>query len=339
MKIKRNSYREAIKQGVISPNRNFNELKGVLQKHLKLEALPEELIKNSELGPKITSSLTCLQLYVAKGHKSWGGLVIGFPGTKEQLSTESVSTPYLREILYPILDLHGRFQKHESKRMPCIYILGERFSDVFLRKFRLLNSITHHVIILTNDLLKNLLTKSRRLSPSPTKITEAWIQWYLCKRMSDDGYINLPIDSGVINAGLITHELPTFEGTKNPERLDMLCFDRNDHSLIAFEIKGPNSGRVQLENLFLQGVEHRNWIEENKMAIKLLFEGPKGKNINNRKRVRLVLGFCSDTVPNLFYELRYKAIKKDPHLKIDFLKLIPPKNTVGNLELQEFSFI
>ena len=75
------------------------------------------------------------------------------------------------------------------------------------------------------------------------------------------------------------------------------------------------------------------------MAIKVLFEGPKGKNINTRKRVRLVLGFCSDTVPNLFYELRYKAVKKDPHLKIDFLKLIPPENTVDNLELQEFSFI
>jgi hypothetical protein len=36
-----------------------------------------------------------------------------------------------------------------------------------------------------------------------------------------------------------------------------LGVDREDKSLVAFEIKGPHPGRVELENLLLQGLAHR----------------------------------------------------------------------------------
>ena len=75
--------------------------------------------------------------------------------------------------------------------------------------------------------------------------------------------------------------------------------------IVTFELKGPNAGRVELENLFLQGLEHRNWIEKNKMTLKLLFDsGPKGKWINTRKRVRLLLGFYGRGVRHLVQRMR-----------------------------------
>jgi hypothetical protein len=56
-------------------------------------------------------------------------------------------------------------------------------------------------------------------------------------------------------------------------------------------MKGPEAKRVEIENLFLQGLEHRNWLEYNKMAVKLMFDGVRGPRINTRKRVRLLLAF------------------------------------------------
>jgi hypothetical protein len=132
----------------------------------------------------------------------------------------------------------------------------------------------------------------------------------------------------------VSHEVATSEGTKNPERLDILCADKESHSLVAFEIKGSDCGKVQLENLFLQGLEHKNWVEANKMAIKFLVEGPRGKHINTKKRVRLILGFCSEDIPMLFHTLRKQATTKDRHLRIDFLRFIPPDNVNGKLNFQ-----
>jgi hypothetical protein len=103
--------------------------------------------------------------------------------------------------------------------------------------------------------------------------------------------------------------------------LDILGYDEPDHGLIAFEIKGKATSRMEVENLFLQGIEHRNWLEKNKMAVKLLFdEGLKGK-INTRKRVRLVLGFSEIKVPHIFYELREESKKRDKYTEIDFVRL------------------
>jgi len=130
-------------------------------------------------------------------------------------------------------------------------------------------------------------------------------------------------------------EVPCSEGTENPERLDILGYDEYDHALLAFELKGENAGRVELENLFLQGIEHRNWLEKNKMAIKLLFDGgPRGKRINTRKRVRLLLGYYGGNVPHLFDELRTEAIRRDPYLEIDFIKI---ENADGEVVVMQFS--
>ena len=160
------------------------------------------------------------------------------------------------------------------------------------------------------------------------------VQAQLCKEMTRKDGLSIPIAKSDLNAGLLAYELPTWEGTKEPERLDILGYDKKDHSLIAFEIKRPGCGGVELENLFSQGMEHRNWLEENKMAVKLTLDGPKGKRINTRKRVRLILGFFSEQVPALFYELRSEAQKKDRHLGIDFVQFRVDSN--GVLTLSQF---
>ena len=146
--------------------------------------------------------------------------------------------------------------------------------------------------------------------------------------------LDVPTEDGAIKIGYISHEVQTAEGTIDPERLDILGFDKNDHSLIAFEIKGPSCGETQFANLLLQGLEHRNWIEDNKMSVKLIKEGIRGKNISTRKRVRLILGFCDERSPDLLQKyanifLKYNNMlkRKDPHFHVDFvnMKLIDGK--------------
>ncbi|MCK4430264.1 MAG: hypothetical protein KAW19_03080, partial [Candidatus Aminicenantes bacterium] len=73
---------------------------------------------------KITGYRPKLELYMCQGSRSWEGLIVGFPGTKEDLLTKNVETPYLRMILYPILALHWRIRMEYSGTMPCLYLIG-----------------------------------------------------------------------------------------------------------------------------------------------------------------------------------------------------------------------
>ena len=279
-----------------------------------------------KLSIKLPSEIAQLSLYKVQGPKSWEGLLVCFPGTSKDLVAEVVGTPYIRRILYPILELHHKLQ------LPCIYIAGERFPDVFLRKFKLLDNIIPHLIILTRDLIE---VKNRKIIKSiNNSFNERFVQNFLIDKMMSDKGLQLPLELGSNRIRFIAEELFTGEGTVNPERLDILGYDVDDHSLIAFEIKGPDCNSLELKNLFLQGLDHRNWLEFNKMAIKLIFDGPNGKQINSRKRVRLLLGFFGDAVPHLFYDLRKEAIKKDTHLRIDFVNIF--KNKDGELELRAF---
>lgn len=334
--IKKEGYRRALKDGKLYLNA-LNNLLDLLRKvaeknRMQIDDVPEELLERGE--DKITKLLTNLKLCVIKGNRSWGGLIVGFPGSKKELYTYSVGTPYLRKILYPILELYKRLNKQAESR--CLYILGARFSDVFLRKFRLLKSIIPHVIIITDDLMKCANNVSKSIIEKKSKITEKWIQGYICKKMRSPDVLNIPVEGGSIETGFIAYEVPAYEGTLKPEKLDILGYDKNDHSLIAFEIKGPECDLVELKNLFLQGIEHRNWLEENKMAIKFLFEGPKGKKIYTTKRVRLILGFCGEKVPPLFFKLRKQAMRKDPFLKIDFCRFKTPSDINGELCITSF---
>jgi hypothetical protein len=110
-----------------------------------------------------------------------------------------------------------------------------------------------------------------------------------------------------------------------------------DGSLIAFEIKGYKCNRVDLENLFFQGLEHQHWLEHNKLAIKLLYDNASKKyletGINSSKQVRLILGFYKDKVPNLFEEMRIKAENANPDLKIEFVQL---RNHGSEISLKSF---
>ena len=301
----------------------------------------EEIQKNILKEQKITKHLSRLNLYLCRGNRSWEGLVVGFPGTSEDLSVKSVGTPYLRKILYPIFVLHRSLKEHKKVSRPCLYLLGRRFNDVFLRKFRFFKSLIPHVIVLTEDLKKcaerNIEKATKDAKPV---VNEYYIQRKLCDRMLSKEGLEIPLEKKApIKIGLLSYEVPTVEGTDNPERLDILGYDVNDHSLVAFEIKGPQAGRVELENLFLQGMEHRNWLEENKMAVKFAFDKPNGKRTNMRKRVKLVLGFCGDKIPDLFYKLRKQAKRKDRHLEIVFCRLTPPLNYGGEVGLDTFKVL
>jgi len=319
-KHKRGGYYSDLTRGGVLSHKAVSVLLDALKEYLSVEPLPEEVYQKSSFVPKITNELTRLPLYIARGPKSWGGLVVAFPGTITQLTTEYVGTPYLRRLLYPILDLHKRTQEYTNEKLPCIYILGARFPDVFLRKFQFLDQITPHVIVLTTDLLT--ARKTNNMLDLPAKVSESWVQAQLCRQLLRVEGLEIPSSKRISRVGLLSYELPTSEGTKYPERLDLLGYDKKDHSLVAFEIKGADCKRVELENLFLQGLEHRNWLERNKMAVKFILDGPRGAQINTRKRVRLFLGFFSDRVPNLFYELRDQAKRKDRYLEIEFVKFV-----------------
>ena len=319
MNTKRAEYFKRLSQGQLSHN-SVNKIAVFMEKHLNLLPVPRDFFQATPSLPRISHELSRLPLYLALGHKSWSGLVVGFPGTAADLKTTHVSTPYLRKILYPILDLFQRLQEYYPDNLRCIYFIGERFSDVFLRKFHLLNSITPNVIVLTGDLLKT----NKTCGEMEAKITfnEAWVQCWLSQQLQGEQGLVIPVENGkTINAGFLANELPASEGTKNPERLDILAYDKDDKSLIAFELKGPGCSRSEFENLLLQGTEHRRWLEANKMAVKFFFDGTAVGRINTRKRVRLIIGFFQDYVPPLFNTLRQIALEKDKHLKINFVRI------------------
>jgi hypothetical protein len=289
-----------------------------ISKHLVVTEIPEVILNS---GNKITHKLTNLPIYLVKGHNSWSGIAVCFPGNKEDLQTEHISTPYIRSILYPILELSRRVKSNEHGRFECIYIIGENISEVLLRKFRLLQFITKNLIVLSRNIMPLADPLLAIKEVSHCKINENFVQKSLSLKLLSPEGLSIPTRSGNINVGYIKHELKTQCGTKNPEKLDILGYDKNDGSLVAFEIKGPTCSRVELENLFLQGFEHQIWIEQNKRAIKLFYEGPRRRAINVRKRPRLLLGFFGESVPELFYDLRRQAEVEDKDLKIDFVRL------------------
>lgn len=338
MGLKKGEYFSLLSRGDKLDMKSVEGLLAGFNSHLSVESVPSELLRQTKSQAKITEELTRLPVYVARGLSSWGGLVIAFPGSKIQLTTEIVGTPYLRRILYPILDLHRRINDHYRERLPCLYLLGTRFPDVFLRKFRLLANVTPHVIVITSDLLNKAESlkaevESAVLPEFPEKVNEAWVQTWLCRKMMEPNGLQVPVESGDIQIGYLGRELPTSEGTTQPERLDILGFDKADHALVAFEIKGPACSRVDVENLFLQGLEHRKWLELNKMAVKFVIDGPKRRRVNTRKRARLILGFFNEKVPDLFWELRRQALRHDRYLGIDFVHFAHSGGLNGKLVL------
>ena len=55
--------------------------------------------------------------------------------------------------------------------------------------------------------------------------------------MSSEEGLKLPSSIGrAIRVGFISYEFPTVAATDRPEKLDILGYDIDDHSLVAFEI-------------------------------------------------------------------------------------------------------
>lgn len=326
------NYIQRLNKGNLN-NKVIDDVIGFMGKRgLSVKKLPAEIVKR--IGQKLH-----LDLRVCRGNKSWEGLVVGFPGTIEDLSTQNVGTPFLRKILYPLLFLQREVKLHYARPMPCLYLVGSRFNDVFLRKFSFLNSLVSHVIVMSGDLRNWEERKAGHIPIEPaTSINEYCLQKSLCEQMKSNDGLVLPLGrDGNIRSGQLPYEVPTVAATENKERMDILGYDRDDHSFLVVEIKGQDAEKAELENLFFQGMEHRNWLEENKMAVKFAREGPRGKKINFRKRVKLVLGFCGETVPKLFIDLKTEALRKDRFLQIGFCRLIPPDNKTGPTKVESFS--
>lgn len=324
------TYFKSLSTGELSATTIHKIYDHIINQGLRIIPVSPEIIKRDKHREKITDYLTRLNLSVVEGNPSWEGLFVGFPGNRYELSTKSVGTPYLRMILYPILDLHHRLQNDTGKRLPCIYFVGERFSDVFLRKFELLKEVVPNIIVLTHDIYECAMNKSTPPKTEKTQDNESWTQMKLSELMNSKEGLVLPTRTKSIRVRFLSYEIPCNEGTENPERLDVLGYDEDDHSLIAIELKGFGASRVELENLFLQGIEHRNWLERNKMAVKLLFDGgPRGRRINTRKRVRLLLGFYGSAVPHIFFEMRDQVKRRDPYAEIDFIRFSNKNDTVS----------
>ena len=328
--MKKEGYHRALKDGKLSYIA-INKLLGFMsEKGMVLEKLEKETLRKL----KVSGYLGKLELYKCTGNRYWEGLVVGFPGTIHDLTPEFIGTPYLRKILYPMLDLHMKLNEKES--LPCLYLWGSRFNDVFLRKFRFLNTLIPHVIVLSDDLRKCMGRKKKEVQPGTgSSRSEHFYQKKLCDMMSKKEGLKIHIDKNKqFSIGFLSYEFPTVQATEKLERLDLLGYDLHDHSLVAFEIKGPEASEIEMDNLFFQGMEHRDWLEDNKMAVKFAFEGPRGQKIHTRKRVKLILGFFGDNAAKRFEKLKPQAMKKDKYLEIYFCQMGQMKNTSDLLSLE-----
>lgn len=315
------NYEVNLREGKLAGKYNYvDEILCIFEKrHLIVKKL--ESSERSSLN--VSEHLARLPLFIISGNKSWQGLAIGFPGNTKDLTTKNVGTPFLRKLLYPILDLFQRVNKeHFNGGAKCLYFMGVRFPDVFIRKFKLISTIIPHLIILTHNLAETI-----HLDPPDVGSckNEAYFQRKICALMHEKG-LEIPNDKKPFTIKYISYEVQTAEGTEDPEQLDILGYDIKDHSLVAFEIKGQ-CGNTEFKNLFTQGMEHRNWLEDNRMAVKL-FAGPKGKMISTTKRVKLVLGSCRDSVPDIFRQLKEAAELKDKHMQISFVQIVEENGEV-----------
>lgn len=117
MRRKRGGYFSALSGGGLD-SVAVDRLLCCLERHLDVQELPEAVFRGCGAQPKITEELTRLPLRVARGNRRWGGLVVAFPGRAADLTTNFVGTPYLRRILYPLLDLHRRTQRFLGEELP-----------------------------------------------------------------------------------------------------------------------------------------------------------------------------------------------------------------------------
>lgn len=313
-------FRDLLGEKVLD-KQSVNKIVKKLKKFLTLEDVPAELLASNaeKKQSQIIAELSELMLHVATGPSGWGGLVVGFPGYGVDLTTRNITAPYLRHVLYPIVDLHRRLNDHYGDSLPCLYLLGVWFPDVFLRKFRLLEHAIPKIIVLTPDLFDDVSAKGLEL---PEKVNEQWVQLRLREMMKEDEDTGLavPVKRGYIHLEYLRHELSTTEGTVKREQLDVLAVDKADRSLVLFELKGPDGSRKELENLFFQALDYREWLEHNKLALKLSFEKIRGITLNTEKPVRMVLGFFGDYEPDLFWKLRRQVMEETQDLKIDFVR-------------------
>jgi len=328
--MKKEGYHRALKDGELSYSAINRLLKIMEKRGMTLEKLEKGTLRKL----KVSGYLRKLELYKCRGNRSWGGVVVGFPGSIHELTPAYVGTPYLRKILYPILDLHIRL--NEKENLPCLYILGSRFNDIFLRKFRFLNTLIPHVIVLSDDLRNCAGRKKKEVQPGTgSPRSEHFYQKKLCDMMSTKNGLKIyEGENKQLSFGYLSYEFPTVQATEKLERLDILGYDLHDHSLVAFEIKGPEASDIEMDNLFFQGMEHRDWLEENKMAVKFAFEGPRGEKIHTRKRVKLILGFFGETAVKRFAKLKMQALKKDKYMEIYFCIMQPIKGKCDTLKYE-----
>lgn len=130
-------YRGALNRGTLSYE-SLNQLLAFFEdKKMCLENVPKQYLK--QMG--VSSLLNRLELRVCYGKRSWKGLIIGFPGNRDELSTKYVGTPYLRVILYPILDLYIKLQQQSAKPMPCRNFISQWIENLICSHIPILQDL------------------------------------------------------------------------------------------------------------------------------------------------------------------------------------------------------
>ncbi|MGC9469818.1 MAG: hypothetical protein ACP5HS_14580 [Anaerolineae bacterium] len=317
MTIGKGGYFRALSEGDVLDDKPVSSLLERLNADLGLELVPKQLLRQGGGRYKITEYLSRLTLRIAMRPRGWAGLVVGFPGSPSQLTTETFGTPYLRTILYPMVDLYERIRHSYGDDAQSLYLLGVRFPDAVLRKFELLSSVVPRLVVLTPDLLCDT---SQIPLEVPTKVNEQWVQVALRRRMMSTDGLRIPLAHKDIRLDYLRHELSAAEGTRKREQLDLLGVDRLGGSLVVLEIKGPDCSRLELENLFFQGLDHLEWLESHKWSVKFVFDELGDKSIDITKPMRLVLGFFGPDMPELYDELRRRVLSRHPGRQIDFVQ-------------------
>ena len=80
MEVGRGEYFATLSTGGILEGRYVDDLLEAMASRLRIEALAAEVFDSAARQAKITEKLSRLPLRVARGPRSWGGVVLGFPG-------------------------------------------------------------------------------------------------------------------------------------------------------------------------------------------------------------------------------------------------------------------
>ncbi len=102
------NYARDLSKGTLDNKSVNNLLEFMKSKGMVVEKLPVEILR--KIGFRLN-----INFFECRGYRSWEGLVVTFPGKREDLTTRNVGTPFLRK--NPLSD-DGSAQRIEAVLFP-----------------------------------------------------------------------------------------------------------------------------------------------------------------------------------------------------------------------------